>query len=151
MPEHIPAFQALWAGTRAYIETGKIATTPELYAEMCHITGEVGQCIKDNKNLLSLEVDDPAWDGEAYIRHYDRMRKEYAEFISEYAHMGSKKTISLNDLTIIAMAKTLGLPVVSGEVTAQPSISKKRIPDICKLENVPHYTFNDFLEKEKIS
>jgi hypothetical protein len=118
---------------------------------MCHITGDLGECIKDHKSELELEVDDPDWDGLAYIAHYNRMRKEHAAFISEYTHMSSKKTISLNDMTIIAMAKTLGLPVVSGETSAEPSLEKKRIPDICKLEDVPHYTFNDFLEKEGIS
>lgn len=54
------------------------------------------------------------------------------------------------DLTIIALGRTLGLPVVSMEVTALPSPDKRRIPDICDLEGVVHHTFNEFLKIERI-
>jgi hypothetical protein len=56
----------------------------------------------------------------------------------------------LNDVTIIALAKTLSLPLVSMESSAVPSPKKKRIPDICPLEGVTHLTFNEFCIAEKI-
>jgi len=118
---------------------------------MCHITGTFGQCVHDCKNDLLLEVDDRSWDGLAYIGNYDRMRKQHAQYISEYTHMNSKQTISLNDLTVIALAKTLRLPVVSEERSAMPSPTKRRIPDICHLENVLHHTFVKFLEIEGLT
>ena len=117
---------------------------------MCHIPGDFGECLNDNQELLLLEVGGASWDALAYIAHYKRMQKEYAPFLSEYSHGGSKKTIGLKDLTIIALAKTLGLPVVSMEKSVLPSDSKRRIPDICQAEEVAHYTFNEFLRLEGI-
>ena len=69
------------------------------------------------------------------------------------AQSGSAKTICLNDLTIIALAKTLGLPVVSMErlVSEGPGTKKRRIPNICKAEGVEHLSFNDFLRREKLT
>ncbi len=79
------------------------------------------------------------------------MQEHYAEFISEYSHGGSKKTIGLKDLTIISLAKTLTLPVVSMEKPVRASSHKKRrIPDICDAESVLHYSFIDFLRFEGI-
>lgn len=97
-----------------------------------------------------MEVGDASWDSLTYIKHYKRMQLQYHAHLSEYAHGGSKKTIGLKDLTIISLAKTLGLPVVSMEVTALASPTKRRIPDICAAENVLHHTFNDFLRIEGI-
>ncbi len=59
----------------------------------------------------------------------------------------------MNDLTIIAMAKTLGLPVVSMEkaVSEAPGTKKRRIPNICKAEGVLHLGFNDFLHQEGLT
>lgn len=150
MPEDIPAYEPLWAHLTEFVLTGQIAVTKEIYDEMCHIPGNFGQCLRDNGELLLLEVGDDSWNSVAYIAHYKRMQKQYEAFISEYAQGGSKKTIGLKDLTIIALAKTLKLPVVSMEKTAMPSETKRRIPDICDAENVLHHTFNDFLRLEGI-
>lgn len=150
MPEDIPAYAPLWRDLRGYVLTGQVATTTEIYQEMCHITGDFGQCLRDNRDLVLVEVGDPPWDSLAYVGHFKRMQLRYHAFISEYAHLGSKKTIGLKDLTIISLAKTLSLPVVSMEVTALPSPTKRRIPDICQEENVLHLTFNEFLRIEGI-
>lgn len=80
------------------------------------------------------------------------MRFAYADVISE--NNGNRKnTIGTNDLSIIALAKTLGLPVVSSEKklhAEQDSKKRQKIPDICEREGVPHLTFNDLLRKEGI-
>lgn len=150
MPEDIPVYAPLWDQLRAFILTGSVATTPELYFQMCKITGEFGQCLSDNKPLIVMEVGDDSWDFPTYIQHFKRMQVAYHAHISEYSHAGSKRTIDLPDLSIVALARTLNLPVVSMEVTALPSPDKRRIPDICNLEGVAHHTFNEFLRIERI-
>lgn len=150
MPEDIPAFAALWEKLTEYVLTGEIAVTSEIYEEMRHIPGAFGECLKDNRSQLLLEVGDASWDSLTYINHYKRMQERYVKFLSEYSHGGSKKTIGLKDLTIISLAKTLGLPVVSMERSAMPSTMKRRIPDICQAESLLHYSFNDFLRLEGI-
>lgn len=59
----------------------------------------------------------------------------------------------MNDLTIIALAKTLGLPVISSEKktnVGQESDKRQKIPDICDKEGVTHLSFNDLLRAEGI-
>jgi len=77
---------------------------------------------------------------------------KYASVISEY-NGNRKNTVGLNDLTIIALAKTLGLPVVSSEkrVSSTTDTEKRqKIPDICDKESIDHKTFNDLLRAEGI-
>ena len=60
MPEDIHA--SLWNGFKAKcLQPGIIAVTQEIYDEMPHIQGSVGQCIKDHKADLLMEVGDD-WD-----------------------------------------------------------------------------------------
>jgi hypothetical protein len=78
------------------------------------------------------------------------MGDDYKEFISEY-NGGSKKTVCLDDISIVALAKTLKVPVVSMEAPVTAASTKKlRIPDVCALEAVEHLRFNEFLRKEKL-
>ena len=58
--------------------------------------------------------------------------------------------MGLNDISIIALAKATGLPLVSMESSTGNSAKRKRIPDICDLEEVAHLTFNDFLRRAGI-
>jgi len=148
MPEDVPAFGPMWASVIDCIQAGKIAVTTEIYDEMCHITGDVGDCIRANKAAMLLEVDDPSWNGAIYIQHFNRMRKDHAEWIAEYTMKSPAKTICIPDLSAIALAKTLGLPLVAMESSAAGSLKHKRIPDICDLENVISYSFNDFIRIE---
>ena len=150
MPEDIPIYAPLWEQMKAIVAAGDIAATTEIYAQMCKIDGAFGQCIKESKAHILLEIGDSSWDFNSYIRHFNRMQQTYHAHISEYSHGGSKRTIDLPDLTIIALGRTLGIPVVSMEVTAQQSPDKRRIPDICSMEGIVHYTFNDFLRIEGI-
>lgn len=78
------------------------------------------------------------------------MRLTYKAVISEY-NGNRKSTICLNDVSIIALAKTLTLPVVSMEsLSTQDSNKRKRIPNVCQDEGVPHLNFNQFLRAEGI-
>jgi hypothetical protein len=73
----------------------------------------------------------------------------YKDFISEYTG-GSTKTVCLNDISIVALAKTMKLPVVSMETMIVGSTTKKRIPNICQSENVNHLRFSEFLRQESL-
>ena len=148
MPEDIHS--SLWDGIYSLIEEGIFATTPEIYDELVLIDGHITKVIAGNKGSIVLEIHNPAWNWQGYVSHSTRMNQEHHAFISEY-NGGSPKTVGLNDMTIIALAKTLELPLISMESIAAPSTAKKRIPDICKLEGIEHFSFNDFLRAEGIS
>lgn len=99
-----------------------------------------------------MEVGDESWDWRTYLRHYEEMKLRHEAVISEY-NGNRKGTIGLSDLTIIALAKTLGLPVVSSEKKTsvdQDSNKRQKIPDICDKEGVAHLNFNDLLRAENI-
>ena len=126
------------------------AVNVEIYNEMTHITGTVGQCIKDNQAVLVLEIGEGEWDWETYTEHNTRMQDEYKDFISEFNN-NRKATVGLNDISIIALAKTLGLPLVHMESEVNnPDSIKRRIPDICKSEAVPPLPFSAFCRAEKL-
>jgi hypothetical protein len=150
MPEDIHT--ALWTGVSKLIAGDKFAVTTEIYEELEHLPGPLGECIKKNKRNLQLEIEDADWDWQTYLGHVERMRVAYADVISE--NNGNRKnTIGFNDLSIVALAKTLGLPVVSSEKKLhadQDSLKRKKIPDICDNEGVLHMSFNDLLRKEGI-
>lgn len=148
MPEDIHV--TLWAEVCARIVGGNIAVTTEILSELKHIEGVVGNCIKGNETKIVLEVNDMSWPVMDYIQHATRMQVDHKNFIRE--NLGGKKgTIGMNDLSIIALAKAMALPVVSMEKRkAHQSEKLRQIPDICDLEQVPHLTFNDFLRAEGI-
>jgi hypothetical protein len=151
MPEDIHT--VLWSRVAQVVADGKFKVTTEIFEELEHLPGPIGTCIKQNKANLQLEIEEPDWDWQTYLAHVERMRDTYADVISE--NNGNRKnTVCLNDLSIIALAKTLGLPVISSEkrlATAQDSKKRQKIPDICDLEGVIHMTFNEFLRKEGIT
>jgi hypothetical protein len=147
MPEDI--HESMWNGFKAKcLQAGIIAVTQEIYDEMENIPGSVGQCIKSNKTELIMEVGGD-WDWGTYITHVNKMEDDHHDFISEYTG-GSKKTVCLNDISIIALAKTLMLPVVSMEEPVTSSSKKLHIPDVCNLESVEHLSFSEFLRREKL-
>jgi hypothetical protein len=107
-------------------------------------------CTSFAKNADEIGVGN--WDWNEYISNVNRMTKRYHAFISDY-HNNRQSTIDLKDLSLVALAKTLTLPVVSmeGFDGGQISETKMRIPRLCINENVIHYTFVELLRKEGIS
>lgn len=148
LPEDVALYRPIWDCVIATIESGKIGVTAEIYHEMCHITGDVGECIRECKDKLLMEVDDISWNSASYIGHFNRMQKVHREWIADYAMKSPAKTICLRDLTAVALAKSLKLPLISSESSAGDSPKHKRIPDICELENIVTYSFNDFIKIE---
>jgi hypothetical protein len=145
----VDIYESIWGGVRLVISRGDIAVTTEIFAELELLPGPVGQHLKANKANLVLEIADPNWKWLTYIQNLNALNQKHHSFISEYSG-NSPKTIGLTDMTIIAMAATLSLPLVSMEVSVMNSKNKRRIPDICKLEKIEHLEFNDFLRRENI-
>ncbi len=149
MPQDI--YVSLWSRVHNLIIAGTIAVNAEIFDEMTHITGPLGECIKEHKKSLVLEIDAEDWDASGYLKHAVRMQNDHQKFIREF-NGNSKGMIGLNDLSIIALGKALKLPVVSMEKRkSHQSATKRGIPDICDIESVPHLTFNDFLRAEGIT
>lgn len=150
MPEDI--HPTIWAKVAGLVTDGTFAVTVEIYEELEHLPGPIGDCIKGNEAALRMEIEEEYWDWKKYVAHYEEMKLRHAAVISEY-NGNRKGTIGLNDLTIIALAKTLGLPVVSSEKKTnvdQDSVKRQKIPDICDKEGVLHLNFNDLLRAEGI-
>lgn len=149
MPEDI--YPILWSRIAKIIVAGRFAVTKEIYDELVNLPGPVGICIQKNCPALQLEVGDADWDWATYVGHINRMRSTYKSVISEY-NGNRKGTACLNDVSIVALAKSLELPVISMEaITFQASSTKIRIPGLCGLEGIEHLTFNKFLRAEGIS
>ena len=150
MPEDI--FGGLWAKVRELIEDDLFCCTTEIFEEYEHIEGAVGKCLCNHKSSILFEIGDDDWEWDKYVLHVNRMRDTYKQFISEY-NSNRKNTVGINDLSIVALAKTLKLPVVSmeGLDRGQISASRMRIPRLCDLENVVHLTFNELLRQEGIN
>jgi hypothetical protein len=124
------------------------AVTREVFDELVLIDGGFGEFIERNKDAILYEVNQGDWDWGKYLETSTAMAKRHENYISEF-NGGSPKTICLNDLSIIALANTLGLPVLSMErKIIDPQSNKRRIPNICEAENVVHYNFNEFLRLE---
>jgi hypothetical protein len=148
MPEDI--HRSLWRRVAAIIESGRMAATAEIYDELTHLEGPIGDCIRVNKAQILLEVGQGNWDWMGYIGHGARMQVDHHDFIAEYTG-NRKRTVGLNDITIVALAKTLTLPVISMEAATDAGPSRRRIPHVCVVEGVEHLTFNDFLRREGIA
>jgi hypothetical protein len=148
MPQDIHA--TLWESIAGLITGGVFATTAEVYGELTHIPPPIGACIAANEAALVYEVGVEHWNWKSYLSHTTRMQHQYEEFISE-RNNNREHTINLNDLSVIALGKTLILPVVSMEARKGVNAIKRRaIPDICDLEGVPHMDFSELLRAEGI-
>lgn len=149
MPEDI--HPTIWAKIAELVTAGQFASTVEIYEELKHLPGPIGDCLTANAANIQMEIEEN-WDWTTYLNHYEEMKVRHQAVISEY-NGNRKGTIGLNDLTIVALAKTLGLPVVSSEKKTsvdQDSSKRQKIPDICAKEGVDHLSFNDLLRAEGI-
>jgi hypothetical protein len=147
-PEDI--YTTLWSSIYTLIQGGVFAATQEIYDELLLVDGGISNIIKDCKSKLVLEVSDPSWDWQTYISVSNQLNSDYHNYISEY-NGNLKGTVGLNDISIIALAKTLKIPIVSMESFINTSPTKMRIPNVCSKEGVEHLTFNEFLRKEAIN
>jgi len=150
MPEDI--YASLCGKVIDMICSGIFCCTAEIAEQYTHVEGAVGECLKDNIQSMLYEIEQDHWDWRLYISHVNRMSVQYRNFISDY-NTNRKNTVDLDDVSIVALAKSLSLPVVSmeGLDRGQPSATKMRIPRLCHCEGVTHYTFNDLLRLEGVN
>lgn len=149
LPEHI--YVSLWAKVIEAIESGVFCWNADVAEQLKSIPGNVGATLAACNGNCCLEIGQESWPWRKYLEVVEGWRVSYKQFISEY-NGNRKNTIDLVDLSVVALAKTLGKPVMSMERRnpGQPSATKLRIPDLCDRENVRHLAFNDFLEVECI-
>lgn len=148
MPQDIHA--SMWKQVEGLIVARMFATTTEVFEELTHIPPPIAECIAANSAALVFEVGNGEWNWQRYLGHTNRMQNDYAAFISE-RNGDRQNTINLNDLSVIALAKTLALPLISMEARKGAQAEKRRaIPDICDIEKVQHMTFSDLLRAEGI-
>ena len=150
MPKNI--YVSLWPQIIDKVAAGVFCWNVEISEELESIFGAVGDCLKSCNGNCCFEVGAGDWLWENYLEFNNQWQVQFQQYISEY-NGDRKNTIGFNDLSIVALAKTLGLPVMSMEKrnTGLPSATKLRIPDLCDLVSVDHFSFNAFLEAEGIT
>jgi hypothetical protein len=150
MPETI--FVSLWPKIISRIEAEVFCWNAEISEELAKIPGQVGECLKKHSKSCCFEVAQSHWNWQAYLTCFTDWQITFKQYISEY-NGNRKNTIGLNDLSIVALAKTLELPVVSMERRnhTQPSQQKMRIPELCDKVAVKHLSFMEFLQAEGIT
>lgn len=149
MPDDL--YQPLWDSVCSIVADGILAVNVEVYEEMKgSLFGVIGEAIDSGSSSLILEIGDDSWKWKEYTDHLSEMTLRHQQFIAEYT--GRKRTVGLVDLSIVALAKTLNVPLVSMERPAGVAATKcRKIPDICRLENVEHLDFNGFLRAVGVS
>ena len=142
----------LWHEIMRLIEEGVFCWNTEIWTELSlSVSGEIGECLKLSNDSFCFEVGVGEWPWQKYLDYVELMRTSYKEHISEY-NGNRKGTISLNDCSIVCLAKTLDLPVMSMEKrNRQPSQKRIRIPELCDREGVVHYDLTALLRAEAIT
>ena len=150
LPEDI--YASLWLSVRQKIAAGVFCWNVEIAKELQHINGNLGSCIQGCNGSSCLEVGVGSWPWASYLTIFETLRTTYGDYISEY-NGNRADTVGVTDVSIVALAKALSLPVVSMEKPnlLQPSQKKMRIPELCGKVHVKHMTFNEFLRAEGIT
>ena len=136
-------FPRLWRDVFEILASGEAAMTQEIFDEITAgrgdaLTNHVGMC----RRQLVLDVGDQQMSG--YINVNSAMIGRHRSFVAEYCNRDD--TVGINDISIIAQAKHLGLPLLSMETSRANSQKRRGIPDICATDGVRHLEFQDFLE-----
>ena len=147
IPDDVHA--SLWVAVKKMLDSGDGAVTKEIFDEMVSFNNDIGKHVGNCKDAVLFEVGVGQWDWPSYIAHNVRMQTAHAQWIAEY--INNPNSICLNDLTIIALAKTLNVPVLSMEYRAPdtPECKRRKIPNICDKEGIKHLDFTAFCRGEK--
>lgn len=141
----------LWNRVIAIIDAGEIAMTTEIYEELDgSVEGLVGQSISTSRARLVMEIGVGDWEDAQYVWNVKDLLDRHRNFIAEYVAGNPRKTVCVNDISGVALAKTLNLPLVSMETSATNSPKYRRIPDICRLDGIEHLDFNQFLRRTNV-
>ena len=141
----------LWTTVRELVSQGIFCWNTEISEEMTGIYGQTGDEIRNSNRNCCFEVGQDKWNWQEYLIVVEDWRVKYHNYISEYN--GSRKnTIGLNDLSIVAMAKVVALPLISMEkrnLHGNSSTTKMRIPDLCDREGIKHLSFLSLIKDWK--
>lgn len=142
----------LWHEIMRLIQEGVFCWNMEIWIELSpSVSGEIGECLALSNELVCFEVGIGDWPWQKYLKNVELIRAKYKDYISEY-NGNRKGTISLNDCSIVCLAKTLDLPVMSMEKpNRQPSKKRIRIPELCEREGIMHYDLTELLRAEDIT
>lgn len=149
MPETI--YVSLWGKVISLIHAKVFCWNGEIAAELALIGGRVGQALASVNSDCLYEVNQGNWQSQSYLALTGQWTIKYNQYISEYNN-NRKDTIGMSDLSIVALAKILGKPLVSMEKpNFHPSTKRMRIPELCRREQVKHLNFNEFLMAEGLT
>jgi len=145
--------ETLWRVLANLVDAGTFCWNKEIWNEIDgSIYGDIAQNLKAaNKAGCLYDLDDPSWDVRSYIDNQNDLCARYSGYIAEYN--GKDNTVGLNDVSIIALAKTLNKPVASMErenTNPGSSLIRMRIPELCSREKIPHLNFVQLLRKEGV-
>lgn len=142
----------LWGRIESLLEAHAFCWNTEIWEEIDgSIQGSVADCLKACHPDVCYEVGSDHWDWGAYLEHIEEVRVKYRDYISEY-NGNRKRTVGLNDCSIVCLAKTLHLPVASMEKRGgQASMNRLRIPDLCDREGVGHFDLTELMRAEGLT
>ena len=142
-----------WKRVEKVVVDGKFAVTTEIYGELVYLPGKIGKYIADHKSTAAARGRG-GWLGLEDISRSLSQRMRAAHELCNFRYNGNRKnTVGLNDISIIALAKTLGLPVIVPRRSwpRHRPATREEIPDVREAEGVPHMSFNEFLRAEGIT
>jgi len=149
-PEDV--YVSLWCHVRKLVSNGVFCWNAEIAQEFEGIYGATGDELRKCNGCCCFEINENSWNWEEYLSLIVEWQEDYKDYISEY-NSNRKNTIGLNDLSIVAFAKTMGLPLISEEKrnpVHNHSKKRLRIPNLCDTVGVQHLSFVEFLQAEKI-
>ncbi len=148
MPEAV--YPTVWNPIYSLIQSNLLCWNEEIDAELQLIQGKLHSVLKNASKQCCYKIDDTTWAWQSYLNTYKTWDAKYYAYISEYNN-NRKNTIGKNDISIVALSKTLNLPLISMEVPVSVDAKKRlHIPDLCSKEGIKHLTFNELLIAEKI-
>ena len=149
MPE--AEYPTVWKSIYPLIQSNLLCWNEEIDAELQLIQGKLHSVLKNARKQCCYKIGDTTWSWQSYLNTYTTWNTKYRDYISEYNN-NRANTIGKNDISIVALSKTLDLPLISMEVPVSSGAKKRlHIPDLCSKEGIRHLTFNELLIAEKIT
>lgn len=147
----VRVFPTLWLKVWDRIENDCFCWNDEIAQEIDRLDDPLRKKLKSREHVCRFRNDSTLWPYGNYSNLILEWERKYSQYIQEN-HGNRTGTIGRADLSIVALAKTLTLPIVSMERpnTSSPSKTKIRIPELCKRENITHLNFVEFLEAEGV-
>ena len=142
----------LWKVILEHTERGTFCWTEQIWQQLKLIQdSRILDCLNHCNRSACLRVGEINWPDQLYLDHLERIQDTYRDYISELNEK-RKRTIDLVDCSIVSLAVTLNLPVLSMEKPIGPSSTiRLKIPDLCAREDVQHYDLTGFFRTEGIT